>query len=97
QNKKFWFNLPQAVLASAGHLFIADTGFHRVLVWNSLDEAVAGKNPDIVLGEENLEDVIPEIGRDKLFWPAGLAFDGSYLWVGEFKFSGRILRFSVGT
>ncbi len=96
RNKNFWFNLPQGVLASEGHLFIGDAGNNRVLVWNSIDEAVAGKNPDIILGEENLEDFVPEIGRDKLFLPAGLAFDGSYLWVGEFKFSGRILRFSVG-
>jgi len=96
RNRNFWFNLPQAVLASEGHLFIGDTGDNRVLVWNSIDEAVAGENPDIILGEENLEDFFPEIGRDKLFWPAGLAFDGSYLWVGEFKFSGRILRFGVG-
>ena len=92
----FWFDLPQAVLASEGHLFIANTGFNHVLVWNSIDDAVAGKSPDVVLGEENIGDAVPEIGRDKLFWPAGLAFDGSYLWVGEFKFSGRILRFSVG-
>ena len=96
RNRNFWFNLPQAVLASEGHLFVGDTGDNRVLVWNSIDEAVAGENPDIILGEENLEDFFPEIGRDKLFWPAGLAFDGSYLWVGEFKFSGRILRFGVG-
>ena len=89
-------NLPQAVLASDGHLFIADTGNNRVMVWNSIDDAVAGKKPDIVLGEEDLNDLVPEIGRDKLFWPASMAFDGSYLWVGEFKFSGRILRFGVG-
>lgn len=88
-------NLPQDILASENHLFIGDTGFNRVLVWDSIDDAVSGKSPDIILGEENIDDVIPEIGKDKLFWPAGLAFDGSYLWVGEFKFSGRILRFSV--
>ncbi len=88
-------NLPQDVLAYGGRLFIGDTGFNRVMVWNSIGDAVAGKSPDIVLGEKNLDDTVPEIGRDKLFWPAGLAFDGSYLWVGEFKFSGRLLRFSV--
>jgi hypothetical protein len=48
----------------------------------------------VVLGEKDLEDTTPEIGKDKLFWPAGISFDGNYLWVGEFKFSGRILRFS---
>lgn len=30
-----------------------------------------------------------------MFRPASVAFDGSYAWVGEFKFPGRILRFSV--
>ncbi len=89
-------NLPQDVLATGGKLFVADTGFNRVLVWNSIDDAVTGKAPDIVLGEKDLADTAPEIGKNKLFWPAGLAFDGSYLWVGEFKFSGRLLRFSVG-
>lgn len=51
---------------------------------------------DVILGEEDAEDYIPEIGKGKSFWPAGLAFDGSFLWVGEFKFSGRVLRFDVG-
>lgn len=87
-------NLPQAVLATGGHLFIGDTGFNRVLVWSDVSDAVNGSPPEVVLGEEDLEDVGPEIGMDKLFWPAGLSFDGDYLWVGEFKFSGRILRFS---
>ncbi len=95
--RNVWLNLPAGVLAESGHLFIADTVNNRVLVWKSIDDAVAGKLPEVVLGEENIDDTVPEIGRDKLFWPAGLAFDGSYLWVGEFKFSGRILRFSVGT
>jgi WD40 repeat protein len=87
-------NLPQAALAVDGHLFIGDTGFNRVLVWNDISDAVNGNAPDVVLGEEDLEDITPEIGVDKLFWPAGISFDGDYLWVGEFKFSGRILRFS---
>ena len=53
------------------------------------------KQADVILGAENLDEITPEIGHDKLFSPAGLAFDGSFLWVGEFKFSGRILRFSI--
>jgi hypothetical protein len=87
-------NLPQAVLAVNGHLFVGDTAFNRVLIWNSISDAVAGKAPDIVLGAEDFNDTSAEIGRDKLFMPAALSFDGSYLWIGEFKFSGRILRFS---
>lgn len=78
-----------------GILFIADTDFNIVLVWKDIDDATAGKRVDVILGEKNLKDVKPEIGKDKLFWPAGMAFDGRFLWVGEFKFSGRLLRFSV--
>ena len=61
-------------------------------------DAVAGKDADVILGGDNSQDAIfsiAEIGRNKLFWPATMAFDGSFLWVGEFKFSERLLRFSV--
>jgi len=89
------FNLPQGALVYQGRLFVADTCFNRVLVWTNIEDAIAGKNADVILGAETLEDTSPEIGRNKLFWPAGIAFDGSFLWVGEFKFSERVLRFSV--
>lgn len=89
------FNLPGSAMVYAGHLFIADTGFDRVLIWNDIAGALAGKTADVILGAGDFQDTSPEIGADKLFWPCTLAFDGSYLWVGEFKFSERILRFSV--
>ncbi|MBI2128864.1 hypothetical protein HYU07_01360 [Candidatus Woesearchaeota archaeon] len=90
------FNLPESALVRNNHLFVADTVPSRVLVWNNVEDAVAGNEPDVVLGAESLTEKLPEIGRDKLFWPSGMDFDGSYLWVGEFKFSGRVLRFGVG-
>ncbi|MDZ4209875.1 MAG: DUF5667 domain-containing protein, partial [Candidatus Curtissbacteria bacterium] len=89
------FNLPQGALISQGHLFVGDTGFSRVLIWKNIEDAIAGKNADVILGAEFLTDTNPEIGKNKLFWPANLTFDGSFLWVGEFKFSERLLRFSV--
>lgn len=88
------FNLPMDAVVFKGALFVADTGFNRVVAWRSIEDAVKGEPADTVLGENSLEDTQPEIGRAKLFWPAGLAFDGAFLWVGEFKFSNRILRFS---
>lgn len=87
-------NLPESALAVNGRLFVADTGFNRVLVWDSIEDAVAGKAPNVVLGEEGLDNTVPEIGVNKLFMPSTMSYDGSYLWVGEFKFSGRVLRFS---
>jgi hypothetical protein len=95
EGEKINFNLPEMALVYNGSLFIADTGFNRVLVWRDVEDAISGKRADAILGEESLQDTKPEIGKDKLFWPAGLAFDGKFLWVGEFKFSGRLLRFSV--
>lgn len=89
------FNLPGEAMTVNGRLLVADTGNNRVLIWNELADALAYQPADIVLGAADLQDRTAEIGADKLFWPASLAFDGSYLWVGEFKFSERILRFSV--
>lgn len=91
----FRLNMPEAVLVAGGALFVADTPNSRVLVWRRVDEAASGRPPDVVLGENDLQDTTPEIGRNKLFWPGALAFDGTYLWVAEFKFSNRVLRFSV--
>lgn len=84
------FNLPQGAEVADGHLFIGDTNFSYVHVWEDIADALAGKPAEIKLGQGG----DPMIGIDTLFWPAVPAFDGSYLWVGEFKFSGRLLRFS---
>lgn len=91
-------NLPGGVTLAHGTLFLADTPSSRVLVWHRVDDAIAQARrgefrPDAVLGEANLTDRTPEIGRDKLFWPGLVAFDGGFAWVGEFKFSGRLMRF----
>jgi hypothetical protein len=90
-------NLPGGCTVSHGHLFIADTSFNRVLCWSNVADAVAGLAPTVILGAANLADVNPEIGRDKLFMPGAVNFDGQYLWVGEFKFSSRLLRYSPGS
>ncbi|MBI2133623.1 hypothetical protein HYU11_02985 [Candidatus Woesearchaeota archaeon] len=89
------FNLPQSAMVWKNRLFVADTGFNRVLIWNNIEDAIKGKDADIIIGAESLTEVNPEIGKNKLFWPGTMSFDGSYLWVGEFKFSERLLRFSV--
>lgn len=93
------FNLPQDVIVAGGHLFVADSGNNRVVIWNSITSALNNAPPDVFLGcVTDNTDVCsrdPEIGKNTLFGPDGLAFDGKYLWVGEFKFSGRLLRFSA--
>jgi len=94
------FNLPQDAIVSHGHLFVAGTGVHKVFIWKDIRDAIAGKDADVTLGlpttsTADSHTLVPEIGQNKLFMPSILAFDGSYLWVGEFKFSERLLRFSV--
>lgn len=88
-------NLPQGVLLAEGALFVPDTNGNRVLVWRDAADAAAGLTPDAVLGARDLEPKKPAIGVDTLFWPGAVAFDGRFLWVGEFKFSNRILRFTA--
>jgi hypothetical protein len=57
-------NLPQAATVSHGHLFLADSGFNRVLIWESIEEAMSGKwPPDVILGKTNLDDRGPAIGQ----------------------------------
>jgi hypothetical protein len=87
-------NLPQAATIAGGHFFVADTGHNQVEVWWSLDDALAGRPSDLVLGADDRNEKVPELTRNQFFWPGAIAFDGTYLWVGEFKFSGRLLRFS---
>jgi len=84
----FRLNRPEGVALGGGRLFVGDTPASHVYGWTRVEDAAAGRAPDLVLGSGH-----PEIGRGTLFWPATLAFDGAYLWVGEFKFSERLLRF----
>lgn len=88
-------NLPQGALVSQGKLFVADSGNNRVLIWEKIESALADQKADIVLGQDSLSGNEPKATISGLFGPASLSFDGSYLWVGERKFSNRILRFSV--
>ncbi len=90
----YHFNLPEdAFIDKEGHLFVSDTCFNRVLIWNTLP-IKGDEPPDIVLGQDSFEPGPPKYTRDGLFWPYGVWFDGNYLWVGEYKFSHRVLRFS---
>jgi len=87
------FNGVPAAGTAGGHFFLVDGGFNRVHIWRNIQDALAGKPADVILGA-NLHRYRYEIGRNTLFAPFSFSFDGSYLWVGEVKFSTRLLRFS---
>ena len=86
-------SMPAGVYAYNNSLFVAD-GNNRVLIWNSFPENGL-EEPDIVLGQPDFVSQYKTNSKDGLFMPHYLSFDGSYLWVGEMKFSNRLLRFSV--
>jgi hypothetical protein len=86
-------NLPmQARILPLGFV-IADTAFHRVLVFADVDAALAGADPVVTLGDGGDR---PRATVDGLFLPGAVAQVGPYLLVGEFKFSNRLLGFPLG-
>lgn len=88
------FNLPGDALAADGKFFVADRSNHRVQVWDRVEDALAGTPANASLGAADEMDRSAGLSRSKLFMPGSVAWGGGYLWVGEFKFSTRILRFS---
>ena len=93
-------HLPLNQSASAitfnGSFAIANRGGHSVLLWKDLAEA-GDPNKAIVLGQSSLNTTEPGIAANRLFMPSAIAAHGNFLWVGEGKFSSRLLRFSYGT
>ncbi len=87
------YNLPMHAIVKFNHLFVADTVFNRVLIWKNISSAFEGKDPDVILGQNNMQETNPSNAQDRLFWPGALSYDGNALWVGEFKFSGRLVKF----
>jgi hypothetical protein len=90
------FNLPGEALATPdGRFFVADRSNNRVHVWNRIEDALAGRDADAFLGARDGNDRSAGTATDKMYMPGSLAYDGKNLWVGEFKFATRILRFSA--
>ena len=89
------FNLPSDVFIDENYLFVADTSSNRALIWNTIP-TTSDDEPDLVIGQEDFSSQLqPKFTQDGLFMPSGIWFDGSYLWIGEFKFSHRVLRYSI--
>ena len=79
---------PQDVYSDGKHLITVDLERNLILIRNEIPH----KNdtlPDIMIGSWK-----PMNTRNGLFWPRYIWFDEHYLWIGEIKFSSRVLRFS---
>lgn len=92
------FNLPSGIQIFENQLFIADMGGDRICIYNTFPTNNMAPY-DIVLGQTNLTETISGRSLTKMFMPQGISFDGEYLWVSEFKFGDRALRFTanIGT
>lgn len=88
-------NVPTGICAIGEGLAIADAWNHRVLIWLR-SPASAHRAPDVVLGQAGFDS--GEINRghdvpaaDTLYWPYGVHFDGTNLWVADTG-NRRVLR-----
>ena len=68
--------------------FITQQGDNQVVGWRSVDAALAGEMPINILGSGEGSKAANAIKMAN-----AVAWDGSHLWVGEFKFSTRMLGF----
>ncbi len=72
---------------------IADTAVHRVLVWDTIDDALRGAAPSREIGEGGV-GARPQTSATGFYVPASILDLGDRILVGEFKFSNRILVFA---
>lgn len=81
---------PQGVWIQGNRLFVADSLFHRILIWNSIP-TTNNQAPDLVLGQPDfgttrpsnlLDDDIP-VSASNLLNPVGVSSDGTRLFVAD--------------
>ncbi|HEU4539059.1 MAG TPA: hypothetical protein VFS00_33290, partial [Polyangiaceae bacterium] len=98
-------NAPEDAFVEGGRLYVADTGNHRVLVWNSLPTA-DGQPADLVVGQADFAGTRPNRGAGDgdgdgdsdasaggFFYPSALAVEGGRLFVSDTG-NHRVLVFS---
>ena len=79
-------NVPTGICSLDGGLAVADAWNHRVLIWRACPTA-DNVPADNVLGQADFSSVDANRGASvsgrSLFWPYGLQWDGSRLWVAD--------------
>lgn len=79
---EFTLNNPTAVLISSGTLIVADSGNHRVLVWNTIP-TLSGTPADTVIGQPDMNTGSPSSGDSRMNSPQGLAILNNRLYISE--------------
>lgn len=85
-------NLPSVTITYKGSVAIANNSNNNVIIWKNISDA-GDASKAIILGQPSLNNFIPGNSANQLFFPSTLAMFENELWVGEFKFSSRILKF----
>ncbi|MEG3594757.1 MAG: hypothetical protein VX355_04670, partial [Chloroflexota bacterium] len=81
-------SFPQSAALTDIGFFITQQGDNKVFGWDSIEDALAGQGPTVTLGDgQGTKDANSIKMANAVDW------DGSHLWVGEFKFSTRMLAF----
>jgi len=89
-----FLNLPSEAITFNGSLAIANQSFNDVLLWKDINNAPSTNNMVVLGNNSNSSSNNPAIGINRLFMPGALLYENNHLWVGEHKFSSRILRFT---
>ena len=80
-------NFPQGVSVNEKGFFIALQADNKVIGWTSVEEALSGRQPTMSFGGKDDKSNLGTKMASSVGW------DGVHLWVGEFKFSNRLLGF----
>lgn len=105
KEKKSLTMVQEVIVGADGELILSEMNWNQVLYWDCIEDAVTGKKP-VVLGfsdknysnkelgvSSNTPAVVVHPSESTMYMPSGLAYDGTNLWAGEFKFSSRLLLF----
>ena len=81
-------SFPQSAVFTDIGFFISQQGKNQVLGWDSIESALAGNSPSNILGTG-----LGTKAANSIKMANSIGWDGSHLWIGEFKFSTRMLAF----
>ena len=81
-------DFPQGVSINEKGFFIALQGSNKVVGWSSVQDALNGSSPTMSFGGTTNKTNSGTKMASTVHW------DGFHLWVGEFKFSNRLLGFA---
>ncbi len=85
-------NGPYNTFSDGTHLFVADTGNNRVLIYNSIP-TTSGATADVVVGQANFTSVSFSAGATQMSSPSAVYSDGTRLFVAD-SGNNRILIYS---